>query len=158
MPAIGDLLGMGQRDAHGLRVGTGPIPRDDLDGRVPAQPLRRSGSLAANENLDGLTSLQIDNDRSVVVTTSDGPVIDPNYPRLVTRPSNVCAPQLTQHRVRTGVQPQRSSQPGGGFASERMTKSLQGAGLGASATLMAAGQKGSRIPRRCGAHTQHLGT
>ena len=36
MPAIGDLLGMWQRDVHGFRVSTGPIPGDDLDGRIPA--------------------------------------------------------------------------------------------------------------------------
>src|SRR5689334_2710026 len=114
---------MWQRDVYGLRVGAGPISGDDLDGLVFAQPLRHRGSFPPDEDLDGLAALQIDDDRSIVVTARDGPVINADYSRLVAAPTHGCPSQLTQHRIGTGAQPQRGSEPRCSFTSERIAKS-----------------------------------
>ena len=60
MPAIGDLYRRRQRDVRCLRVGTCPIPDDDLDGGMVSQPCVNRLRLPTGEDINGLTSFKID--------------------------------------------------------------------------------------------------
>ena len=82
MPTIGNLFSRRQRDVYRLRVGARSIPGNDLDGGVVLQPCDDRLRLPASEDFNWLASLQIDDDGSVVVTASDCPIVNADYPRL----------------------------------------------------------------------------
>jgi hypothetical protein len=57
---IGDLAGLGYPVASPIRIGSGPIARDDLHPRMGPQPLRQGLGLTIEPQCDRLPAFQID--------------------------------------------------------------------------------------------------
>ncbi|SCU77934.1 hypothetical protein CNECB9_3760097 [Cupriavidus necator] len=157
MPAIRDLRGCRQRDVDRLGVGPGPVPGDDLDRGVRTHPRGHRSSFPAGEHFDRLTSLQVDDDRSVLVTARDRPVIDADDPRSWFALALRSSAQLPQHGVGTGAQAQDVSKPGCRLTTKGMAQRVQRPSLRLRTTLMPTGQGvdalGKRTTRAAGACT-----
>jgi hypothetical protein len=70
------------RDLQGVRRGTGgagrAIPRHDRKAGARAQPSRAGGGVAIGQEVDGLMTLQIDDERAPAAPAAPGPVVDPD--------------------------------------------------------------------------------
>jgi len=52
MPPVGDLDRVGRAVPRAFGVGTGPVSADDLDARMPAQPVGDGGGLPVGQEVD----------------------------------------------------------------------------------------------------------
>ncbi len=70
VPAIRDLDRVRRTLPHAVRVGAGPVARDNLDARVLTQPPGQGVGLAVGQQVDHRVALQIDEDRAVAMTAA----------------------------------------------------------------------------------------
>jgi hypothetical protein len=115
-------------------------------------PGRHGGRFPANEHLDRLTSLQVDDDRPVVVTPRDCPVVDADDPWIRYAPIESRSAQLAQHGVGAGAQAQLGGEPSGRLATQSVTQRMQGLPMRLGSTLMPACQ-GADVLRKRAART-----
>ncbi|MCY1332228.1 hypothetical protein D9M69_179170 [compost metagenome] len=94
----------------------------------------------AGKHCDRLTSLQVNDDRSVLVTARDRPVIDADDPRSWFALAPRSSSQLPQHGVGTGAQAQDVSKPGRRLTTEGVAQRVQRASLRLRTTLVQTGQ------------------
>jgi hypothetical protein len=76
MPAIGDLHSVGCSSPCSLGVHLGAVPRDEPHGRMRAKPLRDRVYIARGKDVDDAPSIEIDDDGSVAVATTQREVVD----------------------------------------------------------------------------------
>ena len=74
--AISDLSRLRRALPRGVRIKTSAITADNFDFRMPPEPVRRGGSGAICQQINYLTTLQIDDDGPVVRAFPPGPPID----------------------------------------------------------------------------------
>ncbi|MCY1296938.1 hypothetical protein D9M70_463540 [compost metagenome] len=157
MPAIRDLLGCRQREVDRFGIGPGPVPGDNLDRGVRTHPRSHCNGVPTCEHFDRLTSLQVDDDRSVLVTARDRPVIDADDPRLWFALALRYSAQFSQYGVSTGAQAQGVGKPGCCLTTEGVAQRVQRPSLRSCTTLIPTGQGvdvlGKRTTRAVGVHT-----
>ena len=70
VPAIRDLDRLRRALPHAVRIGAGPVARDNLDAWVLAQPRGKRVGLTVGPEIDDRVALQIDEDRAVATAAS----------------------------------------------------------------------------------------
>src|SRR4051794_1114056 len=93
MEAVGNLDGVWRTPACTVRVGAGTITADHADARVLTQPGYQAGRRPIWQKIDRTPTLQINQNRSVPLTTSPGPVVNAKYPWRLGRRQRRCAHQ-----------------------------------------------------------------
>ena len=76
MKAVSDLSRLRRTLARGVRIKTSAIAADDLDFRMPLEPVSRSAGRAIRQQLHHLTTLQVDDDRPESHAFPPSPFID----------------------------------------------------------------------------------
>ena len=101
MKTISDLLGVwrGLTCPFGIRATA--IPTDDFDAGMCFQPGRKRRRLAIRQQIDHLSSFQIDQDRAVPPTALKGEVVHAQHARWRRDPDRVASDQA-QHGVGAG--------------------------------------------------------
>ena len=126
MPAIGNLLGAWDGSANGVAIGARAVTGNDFDGRMLPKPPRNDGRLSAAEHFDRSARLQINDDATVAMSASDGPVVDADDDRCRGRLRTPRAAQLPQHSVAAGNQPKAASKARGCSAAQGIAQRTQG--------------------------------
>ncbi len=75
MEPVGDLHGRRCRLPRAIRIHAAAVTRDDLGGRVGAQPLGETGGAALGQEVDGPARLEVDQDRAVSPAAALRPII-----------------------------------------------------------------------------------
>ena len=121
VPAVGHLDRIRCSLAHAIRVGAGPVARDDLDPGVLTKPSGQGVGLPVRQQVHDRVALQIDQGRPVAVTPAPSPVIDGKDARRGRRLA-IIAGRTGHPQQRVGAD--RHGQPLGqapaGLAAERM--------------------------------------
>ena len=81
VPAGRHLDRAGRTLPNTFRIGTRPIPGDDLHARMLAQPVRQGGGLPVGQQVDDIVALEIHQRGAVVMAPAPGPVIHSQHPR-----------------------------------------------------------------------------
>jgi hypothetical protein len=76
MPAVSDLDGLGRAGAGPLGVSSGAVAADDLDARMFTEPFLHGCGFAVGQQVDDPSPFQINDDRAIVLSLAEGPVID----------------------------------------------------------------------------------
>jgi hypothetical protein len=76
MEAVSDLDGIWCATPRSIRIGSSPIATDDRDARMILQPLGETVRRAVGQEVDRSVTLQVDDNRSIRMPTSVGPVIN----------------------------------------------------------------------------------
>jgi hypothetical protein len=79
VPPVSHLLGIGCALPASQRVGTGPVPADDLDAGMGAQPVGEGGGLSVGQHVDDAVIVHVHQDAGVRLATFLGPVVDPEH-------------------------------------------------------------------------------
>jgi hypothetical protein len=74
--AVSDLSRLRRTLTHGVRIKTSAIAADDLDFRMPPEPVSRGAGRAIRQQLHHLTTLQVDDDRPESHSFPPSPFID----------------------------------------------------------------------------------
>ncbi len=121
VPAVRHLDRIRRTLAHAVRVGAGPVARDDLDPGMLTKPSGQGVGLPVRQQVDDLVALQVDQGRPVAVATAPGPVIDGEDARRGRRLAIIagCAGHA-QQRVGADRHGQPFGQAPAGLAAERM--------------------------------------
>ena len=96
MKPVGHLGGGRRPVAGALGIGTGPIPRDDLDPGVFPQPLRDGLGGPLGEQGHGLPALEVHQDRAIGVPFPQGEIVHPQHGRGGGRGDGLLAQQTQQ--------------------------------------------------------------
>jgi hypothetical protein len=76
MPTVADLHRVRCTVMGSFGIGAGPVPADDFDSGVGFQPCGQRLGGAVSQHVDRAPGLDVDQDRAVVVSTSQGEIID----------------------------------------------------------------------------------
>src|SRR5215469_5779117 len=79
MIAISHLGGIRQRSVHRISIGTSPISADYLNLRMVFEPGEHGRTGAVRQQVEWPVGLEVDQDRSILVCTSHGKVIDAQH-------------------------------------------------------------------------------
>ena len=107
VPAVGNLDRSGAPLSGSLYISCTTIPRDDSDRGPCGEPSGNRCCLTIGQQIDDAASLQIADDRSVLLTTLERPVIDTDYTRDLHRQRRM-APDNAQQGVLADRQEQAS--------------------------------------------------
>jgi len=120
VPPICNLDRIRRTLPHAVRVGTGPVARDNLDAWVLMQPPCQSVGLAVGQKVDHRVALQIDEDRAVATAAAPSPVVNGKDARNARRLSiSAGLAYEPQQRVRAGRHGQPLGQAHAGFAAQQ---------------------------------------
>jgi len=121
VPAVRHLDRIRRALAHAVRVGAGPVARDDLDPGVLTEPPGQGFALPVGQQVHEPIALQVDQGRPVAVATAPGPIINGEGARRGRRLA-IIAGRAGHPQQRVGAD--RHGQPFGqapaGLAAERM--------------------------------------
>src|SRR5438094_1257207 len=124
MEPVGNLDGVGCTPACAVRVGSGTITADHVDTGVLTQPGYQPARRTIWQKIDRAPTLQINQNRSVPLTTSPGPIVDAKYTWRLGRRQRRCAHQ-TEERGAAGRHAEASPKPRSRTATERESDVLQ---------------------------------
>src|SRR4051794_671175 len=132
MEAVGDLDRLGRAFADAVGIGAGAVTSDDLDTRVGLEPSLQGFGLPVGQQLEGAWLFQVADDRAVMLTTAERPVIDANHPRCPGR-FQVDGPDQAQQGGGAERHGEPTGQPRPLFAAECQTESpVEGCAAGSS--------------------------
>jgi hypothetical protein len=118
VPAVGDLDRLGRTIAGAFRIGAGAVPGDERDAGMRPQPGGKTAAGAIREEIDGVVTLQVDQDRAVREALVDRPVVDAKHGWHRPRDFGRLAEE-PQQRVGTDGHPALGRHPRARLAPER---------------------------------------
>lgn len=81
MPSVSDLHRLRERVAHGLSIGGGSVPADDLDATMSTQPLGDDLRAPAGQHVDSAAGVGVDEHGGVLPAPAEREIIDAQHPR-----------------------------------------------------------------------------
>jgi hypothetical protein len=91
VPAISNLLSIGQRLRYGLTIAAAPIASDDGDRLMPSKPRSRRIQCSIRQQGDGLPPLQIADDRPIGLAPPESKIINADDGKFIVLISNTAA-------------------------------------------------------------------
>jgi hypothetical protein len=154
--AIGNLDRTWCPGSGSFGIGFRPIAHDDLHSGMLAEPLGQGLCVAPRQQVDRLTCFQIDQNRPVALSPTQGQIINTKDAWCLDLVAIVSA-QQAEERIRADEQTSTVGQACSGFASHHPGQ-LEEEGVGIGRTLRPPGQPRSEVLSKGASHTLRIRT